>query len=363
MLLVTLDHLTKRDDLDFFAASMFVPEVAQLGNSLEEIKALGPEAQRKLDALPSIPDEMVSATVYELLVGAACIRKGLNVTMVPEDRARKVPDYQVTDIGPVPGAIECKRRLGLTSYELDEAERVEKLYVALRPLLRERDLHGSIEACFKVPLRSVSREQFIDEVIALVEKGYSKEPTPTNWGSLAFRSLPFLRSTNRTRLYSPEYLDDVFGWETIQDQWDGLLCEVEAPNEIAVEIFKMPLCLKWRSESEEGLTKKARGIASLWANAIKQIPAGEIGFVYVAYPEGARPALADARTRHILRTMGEVWHRWTIRVPVTVVSRLYPRSLGPGFPDLIESVLPGAATGQEFWLKKLPWRIFTDKVL
>jgi hypothetical protein len=67
MLLVTLDHLKKRDDLDFFAASGFVPEVAQLGNSLEQIK--------------SIPDEMVSATVYELLVGAACIRKGLNVTM------------------------------------------------------------------------------------------------------------------------------------------------------------------------------------------------------------------------------------------------------------------------------------------
>lgn len=29
--------------------------------------------------------------------------------MVPEDRARKVPDYQVTNLGPIFGAIECKR--------------------------------------------------------------------------------------------------------------------------------------------------------------------------------------------------------------------------------------------------------------
>ena len=80
------DHLAKRDDLDFFSAAMFVPQIAQLGNSLDEIKELGPEAERKLAALPSMTDEMVSATIYELLVGAACVRKGLELTMVPEDR-------------------------------------------------------------------------------------------------------------------------------------------------------------------------------------------------------------------------------------------------------------------------------------
>jgi hypothetical protein len=48
-----------------------------------------------------------------------------------------------------------------------------------------------------------------------------------------------------------------------------------------------------------------------------------------------------------------------VRVPVSVVSRLYPRSLGEGRPDLIENVLPGAAKGQEFWLTKVPWMVFT----
>jgi hypothetical protein len=76
--------------------------------------------------------------------------------------------------------------------------------------------------------------------------------------------------------------------------------------------------------------------------------------------KGARAAIADARTRHILKYMGkESWHRWSVRVPVTVISRLYARPVGVGCPDLIENSLPGATKGQEFWLTKLPWTVFT----
>ena len=122
MLLVTQDHLMKRWDLDFFSAAMFVSEIGLLGNNLDEIGELGDEAERKLAALRSMNDDMVTSTIYELLVGAACVRKGLKITMVPENRSSKVPDYQITNLGPIPAAIECKRRLGLTNYELDEAE-------------------------------------------------------------------------------------------------------------------------------------------------------------------------------------------------------------------------------------------------
>jgi hypothetical protein len=117
--------------------------------------------------------------------------------------------------------------------------------------------------------------------------------------------------------------------------------------------------MKWKSESEEALLKKARGIKSLWADAIKQVPDGEMGFIYVAYPEGSRPAIADARTRQIMKELNEVWHRWSVRAPATIVSRLYARALGVGIPDLIENVLLAATEGEEFWLTKLPQRIFT----
>jgi len=283
------------------------------------------------------------------------------LTMVPEDRSRKVPDYQLAGLGALPGAIECKRRLGLTKYELDEATCIEALYAAARPALQERGIHGSLEASFNGPLRSVTSPEFVQQVLAAVGHHHDQEATPTAWGSLAFHRLPYSGSVPLTRLYSPDYLQQVFGWNTLQDEWDGLICEVEPPLKIDVRAFKMPLCLKRRSESEEALIKKARGVTSLWADAVKQIPDGEIGFVYIAYPEGSRPALADARTKYILEAAAEAWHRWSVRVPAIIISRLYARPLGPGLPDLIESSLPGAAKGEEFWLTKLPLQIFTGQ--
>jgi len=359
MLLVCQDHLNKRPDLDFFSAAMFVPEIAVLGNSLREIAELGPEARRKLESLAFVPDDVVTSTIFELLVGAACVRRGLSITMVPEDRARKVPDFRVTGLGAIPGAIECKRRLGLTVYELDEAEQVEALYRPLRASLQDRGFHCSVDAVFGVPVRTISAGEFSEAILESANFGRDQETTPTRWGSFRIRRLPYCDRIPRTRLYSPDFIRHVFGWDVLENEWDGLFCEVESPSTIMVNSYRMPLCLKWRSEAEEAVTRRSRGIGSLWTNAIKQIPAGEIGFVYIAYPEGGRPAIADARTQHILKTMEESWHHWYVRIPVTVIGRLYPRPMHEGRPDLIESVLPGAAKGQEHWLTYLPWTVFT----
>jgi hypothetical protein len=358
MLLVCQDHLNKEPTLDFFSAAMFVPEVAALGNNLAEINALGKEATRKLHLLPTMTDDMVTSTIYELLVGAACLRRGLNVEMVTENRAQKVPDYRITGIGAIPGAIECKRRLGLTHYELQEARHVEALYAEARPHLRKRGIHSSVEASFAVPVASVLATEFCDDVLSIARHDQDIAVKRTRWGTLTARRLPFWEAVPETRLYSPDFLREVFDWDPAQMDWDGLLCEVEPPNRIIVSSYVSPLCLKWKSESEEALTKRSRGITSLWADAVKQIPDGELGFIYIAYPEGARAVVADARTRHILGAMQKSWHRWSVRIPVTVISRLYARPVGGGCPDLIESALPGAAEGQEFWLTKLPRLIF-----
>jgi hypothetical protein len=332
MLLICQDHLQKEWNLDFFSAATFVPELAMLGNNLTEIKELGPEAARKLANLSTLPDDMVTAAVYELLVGAACIRRGLDVEMVPEDRSHKVPDYRVLNVG-VPAAIECKRRLGLTKYELEEAGRVEGLYGAIRRPLQQDGSHYSIEACFREPVRSVSAADFLQDVAAAAKQNLEGQLFLTQWGSLAIRRLSPRGDFPGTRLYSPDFLERVFNWNSAQSQWDGLLCEVKAPHRIAIERFSQPLCLKWRSESEEALTKKARGVTSLWADAVRQIPDGEIGFIYIAYPEGAREAIADARTRHILEYMAkECWHRWSVKIAVTMITRLYARAVGGGCP-------------------------------
>jgi hypothetical protein len=212
-------------------------------------------------------------------------------------------------------------------------------------------------------VRSIPPADFLRDVLDAAKHNRDCENTITSWGSLAVWRLPLCDNISATRLYSPDFLQAAFCWSPSQSDWDGIICEVEPPSDIIVQKFRAPFCLKWRSESEEALNKKARGVTSLWADAVRQIPDGEIGFIYIAYPEGARSVIADARTQYILDYMrNKSWYRWSVRVPATVITRLYARVVGPGCPDLIENSLPGADKGQEFWLASLPWRILPSDV-
>ncbi|MBL8240696.1 MAG: hypothetical protein JNM66_24975 [Bryobacterales bacterium] len=361
MILSGIDHLNKHPDFDFHAGAMLVPELAMLGNSLDEVHRLGPEGRRKFKTLPSLPDDIVSSTNFELLVGAACCRRNLDVEMVPENRSSKVPDFRISGLGGIPAAIECKRRLGLMSYELTEARQVEALYAAIRPTLRDRGLHCSIEVTFKLPLNQVSAEDFYNDITSAASLYSDTKETVTSWGAFEIRRLPYCGSIPRTRLYSPDFLRTVFGWNQGLGPWDGILAEVEPPARTLVEKYRSPICLMWRSDSEVAVLKRSRGIVSLWGDAAQQIPDGEYGLIYIAYPEGSRPSIADGRTRHILQSMDERWHRWSVRIPITIINRLYPRAVFEGRPDLIESAIPGAGEGHEIWLRMLPWLVFTKQ--
>ena len=226
-----------------------------------------------------------------------------------------------------------------------------------------RGLHVSIEAAFSKEVFEVSQATFRADVESLVASGNRTQNTaPTAWGHLRQEVLPFTLDLPQTRLYSPDYLERVFKWPVLQNAWDGLLCEVEPPFRVRVRSAKNPRCLKWVSLNDKAILKKSRGITSLWGRATKQIPAGEMGIIYIAYPEGARESLADARTQHIIETSKQWQTRWSVKIPMTVVGRLYPRSLGMGLPDLIESSLPFTLDGDEMWLSMFPANVFTKPV-
>ena len=298
MLLLCEDHLEKRIDLDFFSASLFIPELAVLGNSLEEIKNLGPEAIRKLQELQRFPPDLVSSTIFELLVGSACIAKGIRAELLPETKDSKVPDIRLHSFGGVPAVIECKRRLGLGEYELREASTVQKLYDSFAEVFRSRGIYGAVEVDFREEVEGISVDSFLDAVSEGLRTGRSQK----QWGYLEFRELPHMRSIPYTRIYSQNFLEAAYGWRAYEENWDGIICEMRPPTSFGVELVRNPLCLKWRSTSGNAVLKKARGITSLWHRAVKQIPPGEVGFIYIAYPEGARTELADARTKHIIET-------------------------------------------------------------
>ncbi len=356
MLLVCEDHLNKRPDLDFFTAAMLVPEVGMLGYGLDQMNSLGPEAGRKLANLHQMTYSEVASTVYELLVGAACVRRGLQLRMITPNRRTKTPDYRVLNLG-VPAAIECKRRQEHSSYEISEARHIETLYDSIKPLLVEGGHHVSINVTFSVEVESVGREEFQRAVTAVIERAELEQQTEP-WGVLSYVVLPYTGEMPRTRLYSPAFVDAAFKFRQGEESWDGLLGEVDEPPDILVRRFKNPRCLRWKSISPTAQLKKARGITSLWADAVRQLPDGELGFVYIAYVEGDRAEVADARTRHILDTCNAWHHRWSVTVPMTVINRIYPRTQDEGKPDLIESSLPAVGKGHEHFLGRFPSLVF-----
>lgn len=108
-LLLCQSHLEKCDSLDFWNLPILTAEVASLGMQMDMLAELGPYAEQKFHDLYQMTDEQEASTVYELLVGFACIKRGLAVEMLTENPPKKTPEYRVNGFS-FPAVIECKRR-------------------------------------------------------------------------------------------------------------------------------------------------------------------------------------------------------------------------------------------------------------
>ena len=79
----------------------------------------------------------------------------------------------------------------------------------------------------------------------------------------------------------------------------------------------------------------------------------------MAYQEGTRAQIADLRTENFLDRIREFSHPASIRIPIAFLTRLYPRALNHGNPDLIESgVRLGSDYGAPSLFKDFPTRVF-----
>jgi len=85
-----------------------------------------------------------------------------------------------------------------------------------------------------------------------------------------------------------------------------------------------------------------------------------MGLIYIAYPEGGRVSVANARTAFIQEEV-QTWdpRRWSVQIPMSAIGRLYPRALGLGMPDLIESGIAATVDGDETYLGMFPINVFT----
>ncbi len=360
MLLLTHDFLEGRGDLDFWALPMALAEVKRLGFQLDEIAALGHEADKKLRRLPEMDEDAVATTIYELLVGAAVVRHGLDVEMLAEQASTKTPDFRVHGL-PIPTVIEGKRRVRLTEYVRREFEAISQFYEVIRPLLREENHGWILEVEFVEESINVPAHIFVQEVQEIIgHVQFSNAEFHAPWGKLRLAPLLPAMALPETKLYSPAMLQSTFGWSEETLEWDGLVCEVTDPHGLVISRAIRPTSMKWRSAAPSAAAKHARGITSLYGDKLQQIPPGEAGIIYIDYPEFARAEVADARTQNILDSD---WHHSAlVRVPLTFVTRLYPRPLGNGLPDLIENTIRLLASWAPLeMVKEFPSRVFTTR--
>ncbi|RVE91039.1 hypothetical protein CN235_19975 [Sinorhizobium meliloti] len=332
---VARDYLSGELFYDQFAGALLVPTLTKLALQGHNLGEVGGERDERLDHLWRGPSGQVDATFFELLTAAACAEKGRSVDFLPATH-EKSPDLRCHD--PIPLLIECKRQDALSQYELSEETIMRQLFVALRVEAQKRGLCGTFQLELVVEAAQIDIKDVVSRFInqRLAPNPARKLAYP--WGAVAFipsASKVWLRET--TRLYSPHMLEHLFGWESDLPAWDGICCSIDAKGEPEMDLVVNPISLIWRNNSEKALKKRSWAPINLFSKASLQIPPGEFGIVYVNYIEGARAGVANMRLDAYAGRLQEFEHSDKIRLPISLLVRLYPRSLGHGQPDLIES--------------------------
>ena len=360
-LVVAGDHLQKEPLLDTYTAARAIPQIYSLGLSLEILKEVE-GSDSKLNELCQAPDAEIDARIFELLVAASFARMGHDVAFIEETPQKKTPDLRLNGL-PVPVVIECKRRQPLTDYERMEFSVMRDVFALLCAERKELGLIGELAITFKQEMVNLPPVGIVEAVRDLTNSVSPYAAKETEWGSVYLRPVAVSQEFERTRLYSPDFLARVFGTDLELDEFDGICAVADNARFPEVERAELPFLLKWTSDSATALQRKLQTIKSLWIQAAEQIPAGEMGLIYLAYEEGHRPSLADARTDAIRELASTIYFKpGPMAVPLTVVSRLYPNVVREGRPDFIESTMPlaeGEWDNFDFWTRKMPTRVFT----
>lgn len=353
------DYLANDPRYDHFGGALAVTQLAQLGRRIEALRAVG-GYQERIDALYSGAE--TDATMFELLVAAACSAKGRAMVFV-EPTSVKSPDLHCTDAFNM--VVECKRSAALTVYEVDEETRMRSLFRLLRAGAMARGQFGTYEVAFSIEASAVDIADVAATCLRQRLAAHPERPLTYPWGNVAFQPLPRRIDLDKvTKAYSPIMLDEVFGWKLEMPSWDGFICQIDGPPAVAVDQVRSPVGLAWRIDAEAAITKRSRAPLGLFAKAVTQVPRGEFGLVYVAYPEGARSDVADNRTRAYMERIHQWEHDGAIRIPATFLVRQFPLPTGHGNPDMVENTirfLSEEGGGDEWIFHEYPAAIFTSQ--
>lgn len=353
------DHLHGDVRYDHFAGALAVTQLAQLGARADALRGVVGSGDR-IQALFSGADP--DATMFELLVAAACAEKGRDMSFIEATQDRS-PDLRCNDKFSM--VIECKRSKALSDYEVAEEALMRDLFRRLHASCLAREQFGRFDVELTVEAANVDLDAIASKGALQRLAAHPASPLEYPWGSVAFHELPgHIDLGGVTKAYSPAMLELAFGWDMETPEWDGLVCKVAHPPGGTIDVAGRPVALAWRVVAPEAVIKRSRAPIGLYGKAMTQIPRGEFGLVYVAYAEGARAEIADNRTKAIMDRIGDWEHDGGIRVPAAFLVRQYPIPTGHGNPGIVEStvrMLSRESGGDEWIFREYPSSIYTSR--
>lgn len=330
------DYVKSVPTFDHFAAPMLIATLLQFADALKVLKSVKGASER-IQRLWAGPSNEVDSVFMEILTASACASKGRDIEFITE-ASEKTPDIRCYD--PFPIVIKCKRQRAISDYELDEESVMRQIFVRLRAEARSSGVSGRFRPNLEVEATAIDPSEIATALVALRTVSNPERVKRHPWGFISFEELPSSVSLSRpTRLYSPNLLREVFLWNSDIATYDGLCCTYANASDLVNDRVVGPLALIWNNSSEAAIRKRSWAPNNLFASAFDQIPLGEDGIIYVALHEGARAEMADRRVQAFQDRLKDFNHRAGIRVPIAILSRLLPRALVDGRPDLIENGL------------------------
>ncbi len=358
-LMLARDSQEKREHYDIYEGALLVPIIAALCTLLSllgEVKG----GYEKLDELVKAPSGEIDSRLYEIVVAARCAALGREVEFLAAG-STKTPDLRIHDLG-FPAVVECKMQSRLSDYERKEFAIMQEVFHSLTTNQRQHGLMGSLSISSNLSFVKVGIAALVESSLRCTNGINPYKTIQENWGSVSFEPLaPTTGLTDVTRLYSPDFLKQVFEWDFDSAEYDGLCGLVENSKTMMVDRADFPFCLKWKDESENAISTKSRSTAGLLKQAFDQVPVGEAGFIYVAYEETHRVAIADYRTQRHLDLVA----KWEIRKrginpQLIIVNRLYPSAIHEGRPNLIESAIPTGFIKENVYSNIMPTSVFVE---
>jgi hypothetical protein len=351
--------LNNKPEIEVYDAALLVPMIAALCDRMEGIGAVR-GGNDKLQELLRSPSGEFRGRLYELLVAGRVAQKGHDVQFV-EPGPEVSPDLRINDLG-IPLVIECKFQSQWSETEQIEISLVKTVFDSLCSEYVQHGMTAALDLTFVARVRDINAETVLADARLQLDTLVPYGTRDCIWGTLDVLPIdPVVEWSTPTRLYSPNYLSHVFHWD-IDDKWDGICATVQDNKTFVTQRAKLPFCLKWRLTHRADEWSKARDIMRSLQEAANQVPVGEVGCLYVGFEDSHRSALADLRTRRNIERMPSFYHRKRgANIAHLLLTRLYPRALEDGTPDLIESCIPASQGEADEWPDFLPTTVFVPE--